>query len=271
MAVGKRALVLGLLLAMCGGVLGSLFGSGLAVAQQGEALRVGTYLDNTPWEFRDEQGKVVGFDIDLAEQIGRNLGRKVEIVDMRFGELFDELAAHHLDMAVCSISISPERIARFDFTQPYYETAQGVLVLKRAGLRDFGDLAGKTIGVTPGTTNERWLMANATRLGLGRVVSVQGSSGAVEALGAGTVDAYLGDLPTLLYQLLKRPDLAVIGRRSSEERYGVMLAKGSALTARVDAALTRMKQDGTLARIHRRWFGMAPDKDSPTVKVLPRP
>ncbi len=55
------------------------------------------------------------------------------------------------------------------------------------------------------------------------------------------------------------------------ERYAIALAKDSPLTAKVDAAITRMKQDGTLARIHKRWFGMAPDKESATTKVLPRP
>jgi polar amino acid transport system substrate-binding protein len=275
MPVGVRGLLLGLLLALCGSVPECLFGFGRAVAQQGQqqaqALRVGTYASNVPWEFRDEKGELVGFDIDFAREIGRSLGRRVEIEDMAFRDLFTSLAENRIDVAVCSVSITPERTERFDFTQPYYDTAQGILVLKKAGLRDLQDLAGKTIGVTAGTTNERWLVANAARYGFGRLVFPQGSSEAVEALSAGSIDAYFGDLPTLLYQLLKRPDLAVIGRRSNEEKYGVMLAKHSALTDEVDAAITKMKLDGTLARIHRRWFGMAPDKESATAKVMPRP
>jgi polar amino acid transport system substrate-binding protein len=270
MLVGMRALMLGLLLALCGSVLAIVFDSTAACAQT-EPLRVGTYLDNMPWEFRDEKGQVVGFDMDLIDQIGRNLGRKVEIEDMGFRDLFSSLASNRIDMAVSSISITPERAAYLDFSQPYYETAQGVLVLKKAGIRDLDDLAGRTIAVTAGTTSERWVEANAVRYGFGRTVFSGGSSDGVRSLASGEIDAYIGDLPTLLYQLLKRPDLAVIARLPNAEHYAIALAKGSPLTAKVDAAITRMKQDGTLARIHKRWFGMAPDKGSATAKVLPRP
>jgi polar amino acid transport system substrate-binding protein len=271
MLVGVRALVLGLLLAVCGSAPGIVFGAATASAQQGEPLRVGTYLDNMPWGFRDEKGQVVGFDIDLVDQIGRTLGRRVEIEAMGFRDLFSSLASNRIDMAVSSISITPERAAYLDFSQPYYVTAQGVLVLKKAGMRDLEDLAGKTIAVTAGTTSERWVEANAVRYGFGRTAFAGGSSDGVRSLAAGEIDAYIGDLPTLLYQLLKRPDLAVIARLPNAEQYAIALAKGSPLTAKVDAAITRMKQDGTLARIHKRWFGMAPDKESATTKVLPRP
>jgi polar amino acid transport system substrate-binding protein len=271
MLVGVRALLLGLLLAVLGGVPGLAPGSTTAAAQQGEPLRVGTYLDNVPWGFRDEKGEVVGFEVDLVQQIGRILGRPIEFQGMGFRDLFTALAANRIDLAVSSVSITPERLAYIDFTQSYYETAQGVLVMKKSGMRDVADLAGKTVSVTSGTTSERWVVANAQRFGFGRTSFSQGSSDGVRLLDAGAVDAYVGDLPTLLYQLLKRPDLAVIARLPGQERYGIALAKDSPLTAKVDAAITRMKQDGTMARIHKRWFGMAPDKQSATVKVLPRP
>ncbi|QJP16420.1 amino acid ABC transporter substrate-binding protein [Starkeya sp. ORNL1] len=270
MLVGVRALVLGLLLAMCGSALGLSFVPTAACAQ-GEPLRVGTYIDNMPWGFRNDKGEIVGFDIDLVQQIGRSLGRPVDFQSMAFRDLFTALASNRIDLAVSSISITSERLAYIDFTQSYYETAQGVLVMKKSGMRDVGDLAGKNVSVTSGTTSERWVTANAQRYGFGRTSFSQGSSDGVRLLEAGAIDAYVGDLPTLLYQLLKRPDLAVIARLPSQERYGIALAKDSPLTAKVDAAITRMKQDGTLARIHKRWFGMAPDKDSATTKVLPRP
>lgn len=271
MLVGVRALVLGLLLAMGGSVLAALSAAVPAWAQQSEPLRVGTYVDNMPWGFRNEKGEIVGFDIDIVDQIGRSLGRPVDIQAMGFRDLFAALSANRIDMAISSISITPERLAYVDFTQPYYETAQGVLVMKKSGMRGVEDLVGKNVSVTSGTTSERWVVANAQRYGFGRTSYSQGSSDGVRLLDEGAIDAYVGDLPTLLYQLLKRPDLAVIARLPSQERYGIALPKDSPLTAKVDAALTRMKQDGTLMRIHKRWFGMAPDKESPTTKVLPRP
>lgn len=271
MPVGVGALVRGLLLVLCMGVLAVLPVSMPASAQQGEVLRVGTYVDNMPWGFRDERGEIVGFEIDLVQQIGRSLGRPVDLQSMSFRDLFTALASNRIDLAVSSLSITSERLAYVEFTQPYYETAQGVLVMKKSGMRELEDLAGKTVSVTSGTTSERWVVSNAQRYGFGRTSFSQGSSDGVRLLDAGAIDAYVGDLPTLLYQLLKRPDLAVIARLPSQERYGIALPKNSPLVAPIDAAITRMKQDGTMARIHKRWFGMAPDRDSATAKVQPRP
>ncbi|MCS0497517.1 ABC transporter substrate-binding protein [Ancylobacter sp. MQZ15Z-1] len=234
-------------------------------------IRVGTFPDNKPWEFHDPSGALVGFEVDTIEAIAGEMGRQVVFVPMPFQELMPALEAGRIDVAMCSITLTAARLKTFDSTQPYYDTSQGIVVLKTSHIRALTDLKGKTVSVEPGTTNEQWLTRNAQHYGFGPIVPVQGLDAAVDMLHRRQVDAYFGDLPALLYRLLKAPDLAVVQRLPTDDRYGMLLARHSPLTAPLDAALSAIKKDGTMARIHERWFGSLPPPGSPVVKALPRP
>lgn len=236
-----------------------------------QVLKVGTFTENRPWVFRGEDGALTGFDVDLARAVAGRLGVGIDFEPMPFRELFPALAAGDVDLAICSISVTPERLKAFDFTQPYYETSQGVVVMKGSRIRSLADLTGKSVGTVAGTTNEQWLRENRTRYALGPIVPVEGLEEGLALLQSRGVDAYFGDLPALLYSLLKRPDLAVVERLTTDDHYAIVLARHSPLTARVDAALAALKAGGTLAAIHRRWFGAAPPAGSPVTTVLPRP
>jgi polar amino acid transport system substrate-binding protein len=233
-------------------------------------LRVGTFPDNRPWEFK-EDGRLVGFEVDLIEAIGKRLSLRIEFVGMAFGELLPALAGDRIDVAMCSITVTPERRQRFDFTQPYYQTSQGMVVMKSAHVRSLEDLVGKRVGTEAASTNEKWLSENRARYGFGPTVPIVGLERALQLLHAGDLDAYFGDLPALLYQLLKRPELAVVVRLPTDDHYAIALRLNSPLTVRIDGALGELKKDGTLAAIHQRWFGMKPEPDSPVTTVLPRP
>ncbi|MBS7538586.1 ABC transporter substrate-binding protein [Ancylobacter lacus] len=245
---------------------------GLAIpahAQQA-VLRVGTFLDNQPWAFRDRGGEVVGFEADMIRRIARDLGMTPQFVAKPFKALLPGLAAGEFDIVACSVTITAARQRDFDFTQPYYDSAEGVAVLKTAGIHSLMGLRGRVVAVTPGTTNEAWLRQNASRYGFAGTVEANGVADALDDLSRGVADAYFGDLPALLYALLKRPELAVIARTETGDRYGMVLAKGSPLTGPVDRTIGLMKEDGTLEAIHERWFGQPPDPASSTRRVMPR-
>jgi len=243
----------------------------VAQPQAHQALRVGIYPNNTPWEFYDPTGKLVGFEIDTLAAISRRLNMPLTFEPMPFRELFTAIADGRIDIAASTITVTGERAARFDFTQPYYRTSQGFVVMKGGPIRGLKDLAGKAVAAQDGSTNEQWLEANRAQYGGGPTVPSEGIDQALAMLANGTVDAYFGDLPSLLFQLLKRPDLAVVARLPTDDGYALLLAKGSPLTARVDDALGAIKTDGTLATIHEKWFGSRPEPGSPVITVLKRP
>jgi len=240
-------------------------------AQASDMLRVGAYPNNKPWEFYDSAGQLVGFDIDMVEAIGHRLNMRLDFMPMPFRDLFASLAEGRIDVAVSSITITSERAGRFDFSQAYYRTSQGIVAMKGTDIRSLADLKGQRVTAEAGSTNEQWLTANRERYGFGPTVASEGIDQALALLQTGKVDAYFGDLPALLYQLLKRPDLAVIARLPTDDSYGLLLARGSPLTTRLDDALGAIKKDGTLAKIHEKWFGSQPEPGSPVTTVLKRP
>ncbi|GAB4072119.1 amino acid ABC transporter substrate-binding protein [Ancylobacter sonchi] len=242
-----------------------------ALSPAAAQLTVGVHLDNRPWEFRDEKGAYVGFDIDMVQALGKELGVEVALRPMGFAELFEALDVGRVDAVASSITVTPERLGRFDFTQPYYRTSQAVVVLKASGIRDLAGLAGKTAAAMPASTNAQWLEASKGSYAVRAIRYVDGLDQALALLRSGEVAAYFGDEPALLYALLDSRDLAVIARLPTEDRYALMLRRSSAWTGRVDAALSAIKRDGTLAAIHRKWFGARPPADSPVTTVLPRP
>lgn len=266
-AGGRRSL-LGAALALL-----LLAGSGFvpAPARAEGVLRVGMGGNNPPWEFRGTDGKLIGFEVDMARAVAEELGRYLALVEMRFWELFPALESGRIDLAISSISITPERLNSFDFTQPYYATTQAVVVLRRSGIRSLDDLKDRRVSIIPRTTSDEWLQANRGRYHVAEMVPVANLDEALAALTRRETDAHVGDAPALIYRLLGRTDIAVVTRLPTHERYGLMLAKGSPLTAEVDAVISRMKADGRLSAIHKRWFGSAPEPGSPVTQVLPRP
>ncbi|WAC28856.1 substrate-binding periplasmic protein [Ancylobacter sp. SL191] len=242
-----------------------------AEAHTAPPLRVGATLLNMPWEFYNAAGDVIGFEADLVRAIGDQLGRPVEITDLRFAELFTALQEGRIDIAISSLSITPERLKGFDFTQPYYRTTQALVVMRRSPVRALGDLKDRRVSVIPQTTSDQWVSAHRAQYRIGDVHHVRTLDEGLAALSRREVDAHIGDMPALLYRLLGRSDLAVVARLGTEESYGLMLAKGSPLTEPVNAIVSRLKTDGTLARIHQTWFGSLPAPGSPVTQVLPRP
>lgn len=242
----------------------------VAPARAEPVLSVGIGGDNPPWEFRGTDGKLIGFEVDIARAIAEELGRYLAFVDLRFWELFPAVESGRVDLAMSTISITPDRLKSFDFTQPYYATTQAVVVLRRSGIRSLDDLKDRRVSTIPRTTSDEWLQANRGRYHIAEMVPVPTLDEALAALTRRETDAHVGDAPALIYRLLGRTDIAVVTRLPTHERYGLMLAKNSPLTAEVDAVISRMKVDGRLAAIHKRWFGSAPEPGSPVTQVLPR-
>ena len=109
--IAKNMKVLGLGLAILGSTALS------AVAQ--DQLTVGANIGNVPWEFQDESGDFVGFEIDLVNEVAERLGAEVEIVNIPFNGLFSAVQSGRIDVATSSITITDERLESVSFAQPY--------------------------------------------------------------------------------------------------------------------------------------------------------
>ena len=125
-----------------------------APAKEEKVLRVGTNPTFAPFEFQAKgSNDLTGFDIDLAKALGKQMGYKVELVNLGFDGLIPALSTGNIDLAVSGMSITEERKNAVDFCDPYYTS--GLIVLVRpdeTNIKSINDLVGKRIGAQIGTT-----------------------------------------------------------------------------------------------------------------------
>ena len=243
--------------------------AGGAIAQQ--PMKVGANIGNVPWQFQNEKGEFVGFEIDLMKEVGRRLNRPVEFVNIPFQGLFAAVQSGQIDAAVSSITITKKRLESVSFAQPYYDSDQSLTVTKAGGIKDVAGLKGKTVGVDTGSTGDIWTTENQGRTGIKEIRRFEGLNPAMLDLAAGRLDGYISDIPALLYYVKDKPQFAVVERIKTTEQYSVMFAKDSPLAPKVNEAITAMKTDGAMAKLHQTWFGAAPDPETTTAKVADMP
>ena len=208
-----------------------------------------------------------GFDIDLANEIASRLDVEVEYKDTPFDTIFRDLAQGKFDLVVSASTITDEREQTVDFSDPYYNAEQSILVPEDSDIKTVDDLAGKTVGVQKGTTGEAYAKENANA---GDVRSYGESDDAINALIAGQVDAVLQDLPVNQDAADTKEGLAVATSIPTNEDYGMAFAEDAdALREAVNEALAGMKDDGTYAEIYREWFKKDPPKQVLDAKHSP--
>jgi polar amino acid transport system substrate-binding protein len=235
-------------------------GGGGAGSPAGGVLRVGTDATYPPFEtVNTETGSPEGFDIDLISEIARLNGWKPEFIVTPFDGMIPGLQGEKYDVAISSITITPERAAVVDFSTPYYTAGQIVAVpLNNAAISGIGDLAGKRVGVQLGTTGE--MMAQKT--GDLQVFSYDNIGAAFIDMANGNLDAVLNDFPTTQAYIHSHASAKTVGEILSREHYGIALRKGSdELRSKINAALDSIRATGTYREIHMKWFDTEPAEE----------
>lgn len=256
--------VAALALAGCGGG-----GSGDATGASGEGgddlglvtpgtLTVCSDIPYPPFEVEDADSPTgySGFDLDLLTAIADSLDLDVSIQDVGFDGLQSgtTLAAGECDIAASAMTITDERKANLDFSDPYYDSLQSLLVRADSGIKGIDDLGGKTVGVQQGTTGESYTEENAPE---GTDIVAFPSDGELwPALQAGNIDAILQDLPVNLEHERADSTYSIVEQYQTDEQYGFAFAKGekTALLDAVNGALAELRDDGTYQEIYDQYF-----------------
>lgn len=219
---------------------------------QDNALRVGTDATFPPMEFVDNN-KRTGFDIELVEAIGKAMGRPIEWVDIDFKGLIPGLISKRFDMAVSAIYITDERKKVVDFTDPYY--AGGLVAMVKDGntsINKLADLDGKRVTVQVGTKSVGFLTQNYPKV---QRIEVEKNQEMFNLVDIGRADAAVTGKPAAYQYVRTRPGLRVLAEQLTTEEYGMALRKDTPeLTKAVNAAIARLKADGTYAAIVKKWF-----------------
>ncbi len=206
-----------------------------------------------PYEFRDPKNpsQRIGFEVELAEEIARRLGVKLEFVQTDWAVLIPALQRGDFDFAMSGIEITPDRQKVVDFVGPYYIYLQQLVVRaddsKTSSLQD---LVGRKVGTLNNTAAERILLATP---GI-EVVSYDDNVRPYDDLAIGRIDGVLLDLPIALYYARPNPKLRFAGEPFGEGFYGIAVNKQCAqLREALQNAIEEMIRDGTLRRILEKW------------------
>ena len=219
-------------------------------------LTVGTNAEFPPFEYVDDNGEPDGFDIALIKAIGEKLGVTVEVENMEFEALVSAIGSK-IDLAIAGMTVTDERQASVDFSNPYYDALQYVIVPEGSEIASFDDLAGKNIGVQLGTTGD--FIASDDVEGA-NVSQYNKGVDAVNDLLNGRVDCVIiGKNPAQVFETqfsgqIKALDGAQFG--FEVENYAIALPKGdAALAQQVNKALEEIKADGTFDQLVADYIG----------------
>ncbi|WP_312797488.1 ABC transporter substrate-binding protein [Tianweitania sp.] len=247
------------------------FGALALPSQAQENVVLGAYAANPPWEFKNEAGTFEGFEIDVATEAAKRIGKGIEIQELGFQAMFAATASGRIDFAVSSISVTNERLANQSFTQPYYDSDGTIVGRQGTEIATLEDLKGKTIGVVAGTTGDKWAKENAEKYGIADVTSYNAQQDLLLDVQNGRIDGGAGELAGFQFAIKQIPSLKVLVRIPTGERFAMMAKKNLPMLPEINDAISAMKSDGTMAKIHEKWFGVAPEAVTSTLTAMPVP
>lgn len=245
-------------LAGCGSGGGSAAPGDSAVQLVAEGtLTTCTHLPYEP--FQSRQGdKIVGFDVDMIDLVAKQLGVTQQIVDTPFDNIQTgaDMNAGTCDVGAAAMTINDTRRQNIDFSDPYFDATQALLVKKSSGIADVGGLSGKKVGVQNSTTGQEYAQKNVTGA---QITGFEDLGLLLTAVKTGQVDAAISDNGPSLDFVKKNPELAVTKEFDTKEQYGFGVRKGNtALAQQINKAISTAKSDGTYDTLYRKWFGKAP-------------
>ncbi|WP_297510090.1 cystine ABC transporter substrate-binding protein [uncultured Caulobacter sp.] len=217
-------------------------------------LRIGLEGTYPPFNFQGKDGQLTGFEVDFAKALAGKLGLKPDFRPAPFAGLLGALESGRVDVVINQITITPERQAKYDFSEPY--TVSGIQIIKlkdRPGLEKPEDLAGKKVGVGLGTNYEQWIRANVPTAD---VRTYDDDPTKYQDLKAGRIDAVLNDRLVAADFVKTSPEFAASGPPFAAQGSGVAMKKDPGLKIVIDQAIAALRNSGELTAISQRWFGL---------------
>jgi polar amino acid transport system substrate-binding protein len=212
-----------------------------------------------PFEFEDADAPsgYSGFDIDLVDEIADRLDLELEVVEAGFDGLESgaTLAAGQCDLAASAMTITEERADNLNFSDPYYEASQSLIVLTDSGIESLEDVSGEAIGVQGATTGAEFAEENAPEDT--EIQEFPSGPDLFTAMRAGQIVAGLQDLPVNVEQAQDDDDFDIVEEFDTGEEYGFAAAQGNDdLIAAINEVLAELQDDGTYDEIYDRYFAV---------------
>ena len=225
-------------------------------ATAAETIRFATEASYPPFEFIDAGNKIQGFDVDLANALCKQMQAQCTFTNQAFDSLIAALKFKKYDAVISGMDITPERSKQVAFTQPYYANS-AIVIAQKGKFSSLADLKGKKLGMENGTTHQKYLQDKHPEV---KTVAYDSYQNAIIDLKNGRIDGVFGDTAVVNEWLKTNPQLGVATPKVTDPQYfgtGLGIAvrqKNTELQGKFNAALDKIKQDGTYETIYKKWF-----------------
>ncbi len=230
----------------------------LTALQEKGTLIVGIDDQFPPMGFVGEDGELTGFDVELSKLVAEKLGVTAEIQPINWDSKEMELNSGKIDVIWNGYTITADRIKEVEFTKPYLNNEQVLVVAKDSPVQAKADLEGKIVGAQVESAGLEALNADADLAAtVASIPEYDDYLMALMDLGTSRLDAVAIDKILIGYTISQEPDkYRVLDESLSDEYYGIGCAKGAvALREAIDVALDELYEDGSIAELSTKWFG----------------
>jgi polar amino acid transport system substrate-binding protein len=227
-----------------------------AVLQRG-TLRVGDCLTFAPFGFYNKDGAPDGYDVDLAKELAKEMGVKLEVVNTTSANRIPNLQTDKVDVVFCNFTRNLERAKEIGFTNPYVVASEALLVKKSSGIKSIKDMSGRTIATVKGSTNGDEVRALNMQV---KIQEFDSSEAAILAVKQGQADAMIEDNNFLAYQATLDPDLTVTDEALVPLEYNAFgVRAGDQIWLNyLNLFLFQINASKMNAQLYKKWFGADP-------------
>jgi ABC-type amino acid transport substrate-binding protein len=226
----------------------------------GGEITVASNIAYPPFEYSPKSGPK-GFDIDLMNEIGKRAGFEVEYENVRFDSILRGLDTDLFDAAISAMSITKEREQQIDFSDPYFNADQALLVASDSEVQSIDDLAEAPVGVQAGSTGQIKAEDLLDDEQIGEIMPYRTIGDAFVALEGGKIEGVIYDLSAAHRKIVESGgEIRFVEPISTGEQYGIAFPKDSPLVDPVNQALAEIKDDGTYEKLYKKWIGMPPEE-----------
>jgi ABC-type amino acid transport substrate-binding protein len=224
--------------------------------EKNKLVRIITDAVDAPFEYGSGTG-VQGLDIDIGNEIGKDLGIEVKWVKVSgYEHLFELLKNGEAEILISAVAIDPKKSEEFAFSKPYFDSGDAIAHQRnKYEIKNLASLSGKKVGVATGRPGDSFMATQKTATGVA-ISKFPTLDDALGALNRAEIDAVVGDEPLLTYSCVKSYDNTILlPGIINKYQYGVVVRKNETeLLERINKTLDRLKASGDLEALNEKWF-----------------
>ena len=220
--------------------------------EESDVLYVGTNAEYPPFEYLNENGNVVGFDIDLMNEISKIIGKKIEIKDMTFDGLIPALEAKTIDIIIAGMTVNESKKKIMNFSTPYYEVRQNIIVLdNNIDITNLSSLNNKRVAVVLGYRADNILSTNESVT----LERYNRTADTILALQSGKADAAVMDSPVAIGYVKNNDGLKIVETYSDIQELAIGFRKKDVeLMEDVNNAMKILQTNGVYDSLLEKYF-----------------